>query len=82
MENEFDWSILENDNTERVKSFKEEIVDKTHLKIELAFHEASHFVFDCISSKFVCGFSPINFIISCADKLHENGFNRVDLFKN
>jgi hypothetical protein len=51
---------------------------KKQLKVELAFHEASHFVFICLLSKYVNGFSEINHIISCVDKIH--GFNHVNSF--
>ena len=47
---------------------------------ELAFHEASHFVFDCMAQKYVDGFAPINFIISCAEKLNEEKYNVVNGF--
>jgi len=47
-----DW---ESNSVEEEKSFKE-------FAEELAFHEASHFVFACIVEGLNLGFSPSNFI--------------------
>ncbi len=62
------------------KPYLERTKKITDLKSELAFHEASHFVFDCIAQKYVKGFVPINFIVSCAEKLNEENYNVVNGF--
>lgn len=62
------------------KYFIERNIKIESLEIELAFHEASHFVFNCMALKCVTGFMSINSIISCAEKLNVNGFNVVNGF--
>jgi hypothetical protein len=80
MEKEFDGFIFVmdgfNDNIELKKpSYKERDVIIKSLKNELAFHEASHLVFACMALKCLNGFIPMQHIISCAEKVHEKGFN-------
>ena len=47
-------------------------------ELELAYHEASHFVFSCLILKNLVGFTPLNFVIICPQKYFEGGFNKIN----
>lgn len=64
----FDIEGFLNDFEEEELEFKEKTVSINDFDRELAFHEASHFVFMCLTQQVVSGFKPIQAIISCAEK--------------
>lgn len=81
MEEKVEWELvlqgMENDPTEKKPNFIERQFNTNEIKIELAFHEASHFVFDCLVLKWFNGFLPIKHMVTCLEKLFEDGFNVV-----
>lgn len=61
--------------------YEERIVKVNEFRKEIAFHEASHFVFHVLGLVHVTGFTPINFAICCAHKVNqEELFNVVQGF--
>lgn len=81
MENVFDFIIDNSLVEEQIKpSYKERKVTLNVLKNELAFHEASHLVFNCLGLRHLDGFSPLFFIASCAENAHEDSSNVVNGF--
>ncbi|MEZ5040300.1 MAG: hypothetical protein R2828_10420 [Saprospiraceae bacterium] len=66
------------DLPERPKDFIEREFNHPRFLEELAFHEASHFVFDCLIVRTLQSFTEIKYMSICIDQFFEEGWNRVN----
>jgi hypothetical protein len=83
MEDDFslDFQSLGISNFEKpILTYEERTVKANQLRNEIAFHEASHFVFKVLGLAHVNEFTPINFAICCPNKVNQEGFNVVQGF--
>lgn len=62
---------------EQIPLYEKRKVDVDCLRRELAIHEASHFVFNCLALENLEGFKDMDYMITCFERYEEEGFNRV-----
>ncbi len=67
--------IPDQSDEENKTGFVERVKSISEVKTELAYHEASHFVFSCLGLKHVSEFTPISFIMTCLEDENSNIVN-------
>jgi len=70
----------EDENDEEVDPYKKKLFEIKCLEEELAYHEASHFVFSCIFQRLIDGFTPVEGIEICAENIKDGNSNLVKGF--